>query len=106
MLYLIEPRFYPKLIKALEGETVSFNCITNRNITWTFNNGGISIYNSKQESFYGRHTLRLLRVGEENEGLYVCEDKKNVSLFKEEGILIVQGNYNLLSLTLKSYYIE
>ncbi len=95
----IQERLIPRMPMVHPGETISFNCFSNREVMWTFNGDdefprNVKTYHDKHNSL--KYVLNISSIKLENAGLYKCfAFHDNTLVFEAEAQLQIHGKLTL-----------
>ena len=84
----------PKYKKTSLGDTVRFKCISDTNVTWSFDGGDLpsNVAKSKVPGS-NRQSLRIRNISIHNIGTYKCEGHFRGILYENVGNLAVECKY-------------
>ena len=86
----LKNKVIPPHLIVREGATAEFNCISNVNVTWTYE-GGVLPFNAEHTYSIDSvlHWIRIILVKIENAGVYTCHGEDDDYLFEADGHLTV-----------------
>ena len=83
----------PKSYHAKLGETVIFNCISNKTVSWIFNERYIHNKGQYKKTGILENVLIISKVQAKDAGKYICLGRLDDTYFEDFGILTVAGKY-------------